>query len=480
MIGPRPTLLALAVLGTTVAASLSACSVAGDSASGAGSETVKVVVGYQSKTINTVTAGTLLKAQGYFEKDLAELGRKTGKTYEVDWQDYDTGAPITANMMAGKIDIGSMGDFPLLINGTTGQKAERTYTELVAITGYNEHGALNGVVVPEKSPIKGLSDLEGKKISASVGSAGHGTLVRALDGAGIDPVKDVSVENQQPAVGASALQAGSVDALSQFVAWPGFLAFRDNDRLVYDGGALDVPTFHGTVVRSAFADSSQDVVEAFLAAQVEATTYLHEHPLDAAETVAREAGLPAEVVYLYNGRNGVSTFDTTIKPELRKALEADLPFLKSIKVTSDSVDFDRFVNDTYLRKVVGSGYDKQVGSLDNPAPISGHDEACDTEVSDPAKAGEVWVKGEDDLRPTASPTCLLENVAALSAEQVRASYVPDALTGTRWFADRSLWVRDGKEFVAFATRDNADAWLADHAGSGKPLTFDEALAAVRG
>ena len=103
------------------------CTVAGHAAE-AGSE--PVAVGYQSKTIHTVTAGTLLRAQGYFEKHLSELGARTGKKYAVTWQDYDTGAPITAQMMAGKIDIGSMGDYPLLINGARGQQSPRTKRNL--------------------------------------------------------------------------------------------------------------------------------------------------------------------------------------------------------------------------------------------------------------------------------------------------------------------------------------------------------------
>ena len=36
---------------------------------------VNVVVGYQSKTINTVTAGTLLRAQGYLERRLRGRSR---------------------------------------------------------------------------------------------------------------------------------------------------------------------------------------------------------------------------------------------------------------------------------------------------------------------------------------------------------------------------------------------------------------------
>src|ERR1700756_5861708 len=82
---------------------------------------VNVVVGYQSKTINTVTAGTLLRAQGYLERRLADITTRTGTKYAVRWQDYDTGAPITAQMLAEKIDIGSLGASPVLINGSQEQ-----------------------------------------------------------------------------------------------------------------------------------------------------------------------------------------------------------------------------------------------------------------------------------------------------------------------------------------------------------------------
>src|SRR3954466_3871487 len=78
---------------TLVAFCLAACGVS--DASGV----VTVVIGYQSRTINTVTAGTLLRSLGYLEKRL-------GPRYRVVWQDYSTGAPITAEMVAGKIDIG--------------------------------------------------------------------------------------------------------------------------------------------------------------------------------------------------------------------------------------------------------------------------------------------------------------------------------------------------------------------------------------
>src|SRR5581483_8934628 len=121
---------------------------------------------------------------------------------------------------------------------------ERARTELVSITGYNAKGGLNGVVVGTNSPATTLSDLAGKKISASVGSAGHGMLVQALQRAGIDPSSGVEVLNQQPQVGGSALEAGQVQALSQFVAWPGLLVYQGKAKLLYDGAELNYPTLH--------------------------------------------------------------------------------------------------------------------------------------------------------------------------------------------------------------------------------------------
>jgi NitT/TauT family transport system substrate-binding protein len=437
------------------------CSVAGASADGAA---VRVVVGYQSKTINTVTAGTLLRAQGYFERRLAELGARTGKKYAVTWQDYDTGAPITAQMMAGKIDIGSMGDYPLLINAARGQQNAQTHTKLLSITGYNLHGALNSIVVAPGSAVHSLADLRGKTVSTSVGSAGHGLLVRAARKAGLDPTKDFKVENQQPQVGATALQSGGVAALSQFVAWPGLLVWQGRAGLLYDGGALGVPTFHGVVAR---AQLDPEVAEAFLKAQIDATDYLHKSPLEAAEVVAGATGLPAEVVYLYNGPDGIATFDPTVKTVLRDAFAEDVPFLTEIGVLQ-TVDLSAFVDDSLLRSVVGPAYDTAAAATTNPAAITGTDPVCGRAVTDPAQASELWPAGAEQTRPAATPTCLLRAVKAGGAP--RAAYVPDTVTGTRWFADKSVWVRDpaapaDERFKPFTTSAGARAYARGHRGA---------------
>ncbi|MFI0960841.1 ABC transporter substrate-binding protein [Streptomyces sp. NPDC021080] len=440
---------------TAVAASLllllplTACG--GAAAAGGDGSTVTVTVGYQSKTINTVTAGTLLRSLGTFEKELDAL--HDGHTYKVDWQDYATGAPITAQMTAGKIDIGSMGDFPLLINAARGRQLGRP-TRLVSVTGYNLRGGLNTIVTAPGSGIGSLADLKGRKVSTSIGSAADGTLVRALRRAGIDPDQGIEKLNQQPAVGASALSAGSVDALSQFVAWPGLLAYQGKAKALYDGAELDLPTFHGVTAREDFAEKRPAVLEAFLRAQAKTTDYLDAHPVSAAEKVAEATGLPAEVVYLYNGAHGISTFDPAIKPRLVSALKQDVSILKSAKLTGD-VDVDAFVDDRYVRKALGPAYAERLAA--GPAPA----------------ASEVWPKGARRTRTFKSPAELLGHLARHKAG-IRAAYVPDATTGTLWFADRAVWVADGGRLLPFVAPATAKAYAAGHTGA-RVITYADAL-----
>jgi NitT/TauT family transport system substrate-binding protein len=421
---------------------------------------VNVVVGYQSKTINTVTAGTLLRAQGYLEHRLSDVTKRTGTKYHVVWEDYDTGAPITAQMVAEKIDIGSMGDYPMLINGSKTQANPRAATEIVSVTGYNAKGALNMVVVEPNSTATALTDLAGKKISASVGSAGHGTLVRALSDAGINPSTGVEVLNQQPQVGASALESGQVQALSQFVAWPGLLVYQGKAKLLYDGAELNYPTLHGVVVRRAYAAAHPEVLDAFLQAQLDATDFINQKSFEAARIVAQASGLPQEVVYLYNGPGGTS-FDTTLKPSLVDALKNDVPYLKSIGDFA-SLDVPGFVQDGPLRAAFAAR------KLDYGAAVA---------AKPLVRGSELWLDGSDTTEPLTDPTSLLKAVRDATARgaHIRAAYVPDTELGTRWFADKSVWVHDGANYLPFDTSAGAQRYIAAHPGSA-PIDYQQALA----
>lgn len=426
--------------------------------------TVVVNVGYQSKTINTVNAGTLLRDRGDFEKALKQLGAQTGTRYRVVWQDFASGAPLTAQMIATHVDIGSMGDYPLLTNGSKTRKYDDAITEMVATTGYNLRGSLNQVVVPSDSDAHKLADLTGKKVSTSLGSAGDGMFSSAVRNSGIDKGA-VHVVNQDPSVGASAIEGGQVDGLAQFVPWPQLVIYRNQGRLLYDGGDNNVPTFHGVVVRKQFAAGHPEVMAAFLRSMKSTTDDIVAHPLKAALRVSEITGIEPEVIYLYNGPNGLVSFDMTLKEQFFGAFAKVKDYLVGRGSVTKDFDVAGFINDGYLRELFGDRYARQRDSVANPMRLTGFDDVCGLPVDDPAQASELWAAGAETTDVAATPSCLLRRVGTTA--EVRAAYVPDTLTGLRIFADHAVWLQDpsappSQRYKPFATSAGADAYRHEH------------------
>ena len=106
---PRTMSVALALVGVLLAPAANA-------------ETVTVGIGTQNTTTNTVTGGIVIEKLGLMDKYLAEL-KKTPKykgiDFKFDWQNFTSGPPVTNGMVANKLQIGMMGDYPLLVNGAT-------------------------------------------------------------------------------------------------------------------------------------------------------------------------------------------------------------------------------------------------------------------------------------------------------------------------------------------------------------------------
>ena len=185
-------------------------------------------------------------------------------------------------------------------------------------------------------------------------------------------------------------------------------------------------------------------------------------------------------MYLYNGPGG-TRFDATLKPSLVEALKGDVPYLKSIGDFAD-LDVAKFVEDGPLRKALserGRDYNAEVARTANPSVVHGTDPVCNIPADNPALAGELWLDGSDTTQPAANPTCLLKAIRAAEAKgaKVRAAYVPDAELGTRWLADKSVWVQQGTDFVPFDTDAGARRYQAAHPGSSV-VTYQQALVGV--
>src|SRR5215469_17554219 len=87
----------------------------------ASAETVTIGLGTQDTTTNTVTAGTIIRQLHLLEKYLPKDGRYASIKFEIEWNNFTSGPPVTNTMMANKAQFGVMGDYPLVVNGFTFQ-----------------------------------------------------------------------------------------------------------------------------------------------------------------------------------------------------------------------------------------------------------------------------------------------------------------------------------------------------------------------
>jgi NitT/TauT family transport system substrate-binding protein len=83
----------------------------------ASAETIRIAIGTQDTTINCATGGLLIRELGLLDKYLPHDGKYKDAKYEVEWKNFTSGAPLTNEMVAGKLDFGAMADFPGSFNG---------------------------------------------------------------------------------------------------------------------------------------------------------------------------------------------------------------------------------------------------------------------------------------------------------------------------------------------------------------------------
>ena len=424
-------------------------------------KTIKVAIGHQSMCTDTYTAGIVVKELKLLEKHLPKTGKYKDVSYDISWADYSSGGPITNQMMANKLNIGVMGDYPLIVNGAKFQATDSLRTYYVAGTGYNLKGSGNAIVVPVKSDLYKIGDLEGKEVSTPVGSAAWGMLLKAAQDNNIK----FQLKNQSPAVGAANIAAGKIDAHSDFCPWSEIMEFRGTGRKIYDGSEAGVPYLHGVVVRKDLADDYPEVVQAFIKAVYDAGKWIKEDPIRATDLMEKWTGVEKEVLYIYFSKGGHLSLDPTIKPAWTEALKFDHTVLVKEKAIPP-LDFGDWITEKYIRaayKDMGVDYDKDKAAVVNPVE---------------ANAGlpnEIW-HARDGIKAYATLPEFLGAIASFRATgaKINSTYVYDKETGLKLFGKTAFWVVTPKgEFATFLRRGEAEKYAGTI--DGKVITFEDAI-----
>jgi NitT/TauT family transport system substrate-binding protein len=448
--------------GLSIAVALNLCAVGLASA-----ETIEIGVGHQSMCTDTYPAGIIVKELKLLEKHLPTSGKYADVTYKVSWSDYESGAPITNQMLANKLNFGVMGDYPLVVNGAKFQETASLRTVLVSGTAYNKKGSGNAIVVPVSSDIKSIEDLRGRSVSTPVGSAAWGMLVKALGDAKI-PMSAVELKNQSPTVGAANIAAKKIDAHADFCPWSEIMQFRGTGRVIYDGSETGVPYLHGVVARKDFAEKYPEIVVAFVKAIYDAERWLEADPVQATQMMEKWTGVEKEVLYLYFSKGGYLTLDPTLKQEWVETLKFDHGVLAGANL-SPKLDVQQWIDETYIKQAYAEmklDYEAQKATIVDPI------------ASNKGLPNEVW-HARDGIATFATVKEFLAAVAKFQASgaKLNSTYVYDQTSGLKMFGSSAFYVlgADGS-YATFLRKADAEKFAASV--NGKILSYSEALASL--
>lgn len=135
-----------------------------------------------------------------------------GKSYQIEWVQFQGTSPMTQALAAGALDCATQGVLSLA-QGVAGGNLK---AYIVAQHVFEKPGGFSVYwAVKDDSPIKSIADLKGKTVGISVlGGGTYGPFAMLLNGAGVDPQKDIKLVEVGFALSEDAVRAGRVDAVN--------------------------------------------------------------------------------------------------------------------------------------------------------------------------------------------------------------------------------------------------------------------------
>ncbi len=224
---------------------------------------VKVAVGYQMGTAHMWTS-LLMKQTGLFEEELRRFYPR--RDVKIVWHNGANGLELAELMIAGKLHIASLGDYPIAICGALSRLLPSFRAALLAFDGKSVGGKGISVVVPPSGPIRSLNDLAEATLSSVAHSSAGCRLHQLIDRLGGRPAATVHRDMSDCAAAIRERRVGAS------VMWEPYLSvLRDSGFgkiLLEDGLGADYLT--GVVADDRWAADHEPVVIAYLKAHLRA------------------------------------------------------------------------------------------------------------------------------------------------------------------------------------------------------------------
>lgn len=161
---------------------------------------------------DTIRVGWTIPAEEskYWMMRRPERFPSLGKTYKVEWSQFQGTSPMTQALIAGALDCATQGVLPIAQSMEKGTLA--TYVVMQHVG--EKPGSFSVYwAVKDDSPIRKVEDLKGKTIGISIiGGGTQGPFNLMLKRHGVDPDKDIKLVEVSFSLSEDALRQGRVDS----------------------------------------------------------------------------------------------------------------------------------------------------------------------------------------------------------------------------------------------------------------------------
>ena len=187
-----------------------------------------------------------------------------GKTYNIEWTQFQGTSPMTQALAAGALDCATQAPLSLA-NGVVGGNLK---AYIVAQHVYEKPGGFSVYwAVMDDSPIKKIADLKGKTVGISViGGGTYGPFAMLLKKNGVDPKNDIKLVETGFAISEDALRQGRVDAVNMNQPFAARAEAKGGTRKLFSLSE-EMPNIVHILeaCRADFVDKNPDAVKAYVA-----------------------------------------------------------------------------------------------------------------------------------------------------------------------------------------------------------------------
>ncbi len=270
------------------------------------------------------------KEKGWIEEALLKEG------VLVEWKEFASGPPMNDALLAGDVDLGVIGDVPVVTVCAPENDVEVIGIAAQAADSY-------AILVSAGSDITEAADLAGKRVATVFGSTAHNMVQKFLATAGLT-INDIQLVNIAAGDAEQVLSSGQADAVSIWEPNVTRLCDSIGAKIIGEGSDCGLAGTNGIVVRDKYTQTNPKIVTAILEQYQRAAKELDTMDEKTMDAVAKDLSVDPDQL-----QRIIPKFQYTVEitDEDLDALNDTIHFLNENQIMRTQYDIRESVDSSY-------------------------------------------------------------------------------------------------------------------------------------